>query len=284
MADRLWVGTDPGNEGDPTVAANWSPSGAPASSDNLYLRNTSQDMIGGDLGVGVDLGSFNVHPSFTGNIGSSGSHVIFNSAKVQMFGSGDECFIEGRTDDRIDTFVAGPRQFAANACQVDGKVGLLRCVHGAVALVSGATINVGDALIEVDGEGRGTRSVRLTIPSGCTITALNLNSGHVKNSSTITTVRLDGGQFAHLLGTLTTVHQTAGVLFHDDGTITLLELKGGMYDASRTAKSGKTLTTINKRSVRAVLNMKNRGGVGKPTTLTVYGDPQFDDGQVLTVV
>jgi hypothetical protein len=41
MATKLWVGTDSGNEGDYSTAANWSPSGVPVATDDVILANSS---------------------------------------------------------------------------------------------------------------------------------------------------------------------------------------------------------------------------------------------------
>ncbi len=68
MADKLWVGTDSGNEGDWSVAANWSPSGVPASADDVYLRDSSQAVTAGFAQSAVTLDSLNIAQSFTGQI------------------------------------------------------------------------------------------------------------------------------------------------------------------------------------------------------------------------
>ena len=47
MATKIWVGTDSGNEGDINTAANWSPSGVPVATDDVYFENSSQSVTDG---------------------------------------------------------------------------------------------------------------------------------------------------------------------------------------------------------------------------------------------
>lgn len=286
MADtRLWIGTDPGNIGDPTVAANWSPVGAPVTGDNLILRESSQNMLGADFGSGVDLASFIVNPSFVGTIGSSGSHLIFNGTLVQMFGGGPENWIEGETTSGIDTFIAGPRQFSANSCVLDGKMNKVTAVHGRISAVAGALLNEGtNPEVIIDGEGAGRQTVRVVFPASVTIANLTLDNGFCKTESGVTgRTIINGGTLQQLGGTLVNVKQLGGLHWHDDGVVTLTNVHGGLYDATRTARSSKVLTAINVYGPRGKFSLKNRAGVGKPTTLTLFGHPSFDDGQVLTV-
>jgi hypothetical protein len=70
MATKVWDGTDTGNEGDVSVAANWDPSGVPITGDNVYLKDSSQSMTDGlDAMAAVVLASLHQHQSFTGLIG-----------------------------------------------------------------------------------------------------------------------------------------------------------------------------------------------------------------------
>jgi hypothetical protein len=86
MATKLWVGTDSGNEGDYSTAANWSPSGVPVATDDVILANSSQDITAGLDQSAVALTSFTVDLSYTGLIGSSDSDFLEIAASTVVIG------------------------------------------------------------------------------------------------------------------------------------------------------------------------------------------------------
>lgn len=287
MATRLWVGTDPGNEGDPLIAANWSPAGAPATGDDLILRESSQNLNGASHGAGVDLASVSVHPSFVGTIGSSGAHWIFNATIVQMQSGGSETWIEGETTSGIDDMISAPMQNGANACVLDGKFNKVQAMHGRVSAIGATSLfNFGtDPQFIVSGQGGGRQSVRVFLPTGVVMTNLTVNNGFVETKHDVTGATIiNGGTLLQTDGVISKATQNGGVHWHDDGTVTLTSVHGGMYDSSRTSRSGKILTELRVYGPRGKFNLKNRAGVGKPATLVLYGHPSFDDGQRLTVV
>jgi hypothetical protein len=89
MTDRTWVGT--GDDNSVYDAANWSPDGAPASGDLLFLLNGTADISGGDLsGDTIDMGFTNKFPPVT-PVPASLSPVlnVSGGATVKVQTSGD---------------------------------------------------------------------------------------------------------------------------------------------------------------------------------------------------
>lgn len=82
MATKIWVGTSL----DWATAGNWSPSGVPTSSDNVYLENSSQSITSGLGQSGVTLASLNIDQSFTGSLGNSAAGALLISATALNIG------------------------------------------------------------------------------------------------------------------------------------------------------------------------------------------------------
>lgn len=76
MAERIWIGTDSGNDGKYATAANWSGSAVPQAGDDVIFRNSSQD-VDGDLDQSaIALASFTVEQSYTGDMGTISGNVV----------------------------------------------------------------------------------------------------------------------------------------------------------------------------------------------------------------
>ena len=64
---KIWIGADAAW----STASNWSPTGVPASTDHVYLENSSQSITSGLDQSAVTLGSLNIDQSFTGSLGTT---------------------------------------------------------------------------------------------------------------------------------------------------------------------------------------------------------------------
>lgn len=93
MADKLWVGTDSGNEGDLGVAANWDPVGVPGPGDTVWFLDSSQDVT-----AGLDVWAGSAAPdaihfcrSYTGRVGDGDEYLEVGETVITVgehFGSG----------------------------------------------------------------------------------------------------------------------------------------------------------------------------------------------------
>lgn len=68
MANKTWVGTDTGNEGDWGTAANWSPSGVPVATDDVRIPAGSNAITGTLNQSAVALGDVIVEEGYTAAI------------------------------------------------------------------------------------------------------------------------------------------------------------------------------------------------------------------------
>lgn len=90
---RYWLGDDTGNEGDMSVAANYSPSGVPADTDLLVFdgRSAGQNAGSGLDQTTIDLGAFIELASYTGQIGTEANPLAIEvSGPIILRGSGDK--------------------------------------------------------------------------------------------------------------------------------------------------------------------------------------------------
>lgn len=91
MAKKIWLGNDSGNEGDVSVAANWSPSGVPTATDEVRLvaRDLMYAMTAGlNALTGVALASFIVEEGFTPAIGDASNYLLITTSKFVFNGTG----------------------------------------------------------------------------------------------------------------------------------------------------------------------------------------------------
>ena len=260
MATKLWVGTDSGNEGAYSTAANWSPSGVPIASDDVIIANSSQSILTGLDQSAVALSSFTVDKSFTGVIGTgAGDFLQIATARATIgqrrgatgtftgskrlnldFGSSTAAQVEvfDTASSAQDSNRAPLRIIAANA-NTDIKVWA-----GSVAISddSDNASTVGD--ITVNGGS-------VTAGAAMTLTNVIMNGGSLTLQSSIAgTATIKGGTLNHYddntavstIATLT-VSDSGSVNHFASGTITTLNLNGGSVDLTKTQNS-KTVTTL----------------------------------------
>ena len=84
MANRIWIGTDTGNEGDWGTAANWSGAAVPIANDDVYFENSSQSVIDTLDQSAIELDSLNIAQSFTGDFGLAATPLQIDSPIVNI--------------------------------------------------------------------------------------------------------------------------------------------------------------------------------------------------------
>ena len=85
MATKLWLGNVAGHEGEAGWGPNYSPTGLPTDADDLYYRESSQD-VDDELGalVGVQLRSVHIEQSFAGLIGTLAAYLELAAGEVHI--------------------------------------------------------------------------------------------------------------------------------------------------------------------------------------------------------
>lgn len=256
MANKIWVGTDSGNEGDWSVAANWSPSGVPASSDDVFFEDSSQDVTAGFNQSAVALSSLNIDASFTGKIGDASSYLQIGTSELNIgmhngpgspAGSGRIKIDLGSTACTAVIYNAGTSvddykptvRLKANSASTTievrkGKVG--------AAYDTGETSTIGTISVSYDNSK--TTDADVFIGDGVTLTNLNQIGGECVCESGVTTINVEDGTLTlYGSGAITTCNVKGGDVYpNSTGTISTLDVTGGNVDFTK-CRSARTVST-----------------------------------------
>jgi len=257
MATKIWVGTDSGNEGDWSVAANWSPSGVPVNDDDVYLEDSSQSVTGGLDQSAVALASLNIAQSFTGQVGTSSAYLQVGAAAVRIgyhdgpgmpsgsslikldLGSVTTAAVvienSGSSSDSTEPPIYLKAAKAASTIEVrKGRVG--------IAWATGETSTVGT--ITVAYVSQQSTDADVYIGSGVTLTTLTQKGGDCILGCAATTVNAYGGTLYTVgSGAITTMNAKGATIYpNSTGTISDLIISGGTVDFTRSSAT-RTVTT-----------------------------------------
>jgi hypothetical protein len=264
MSNKLWLGTDGTSPNDWSVAANWSPSGVPASTDSVFLQNNAVDITAGLAQSAVTLAALNIDQTYTGKIGTASAYLAIGatlctignpgtgivaaagSPRIKLnFGSVQTAVTVVNTDTQASTDTGLPPvqllgTHASNTCTVLG---------GRVGWAVGVGETSAIATLKVAGAG-----ANVVMGSGCTLTTVTQTAGLLTINSAATTVTQTGG-------TLT----TAG-----SGAITTATVSG-----TANLNSTGTITTLN------VLNNGTANFGGNPAARTVTTPKLYRGGKIV---
>jgi hypothetical protein len=269
MAKKTWVGTDSGNEGDINVAANWSPSGVPTTSDDVYFDSTSTQAVTGSLTAlsAVVLSSV-VIDGATYAIGTTAGYLELASPVLHVRSTTGTTYLDFGS-------------VTACAMVVD-KASNLNVIGDTVNHtldMNGGTVNIavprGDsALVQTISKRAGT----LVVGEDVTLTTLNNDGGSTTLNSGGTTITMIGGTVTTRAGTWTTINCDGGNLFpNSNGTITTLNIDtGGIVDMTKSVES-RTVTTLNLDGAGSIhyddsyvtITTKTISAYGVPTKVTI---------------
>lgn len=246
MADKTWYGLDAGNEGELNTAANWVPSGVPASGDNVRFPAGSPSVtddldalktatLSGALGVVV------FEPGFTGTVGDSSTYMQFTCTRLEFHGRG-QAFID------IEASAIIPRIFAtANA--IEGQRGLY--LKGSA--MTGVDVSGGNVgLAYRHGETTSATTVRIIgedadvdMGPGLTTTTVYQTAGTTLQRCASTTTTVYGGTWkSREVGAITTLNARGGNLFPESsGTVTTMNCDGGVSDFTKSSVP-RTVSTL----------------------------------------
>lgn len=263
MADKYWLGNDSGNEGDYSVAANWSPTNVPVANDSVYITG-SQSITAGLSQGGVELDDFIVLPDYTGDIGSASGSLVIDMADADRFE------FAGRGTSYIDVGTAAiTARVKQTKTAANGQSGLY--LDGSAI----ATLIVEAGSVELHDD--------------CTATTVDVRSGatlRVGTDATGTTIHNNGGT-VHFEGTTTTINTNGGTTnIKGSDAVTTVKCTGGTVNCTTTGTvtNAQALSTgvidLTGSSVsRTVTNMKVEG-TGKidydPNVVTLTNAPAGD--------
>ena len=237
MAVKIWTGA---TDGDWSVAGNWSPSGVPASSDDVILSAAYTVSITAGLNQSaVTLNSLTVEEGFSGAIGSKSADLQIATDALTFEGSGVAYIDLG--SNAVDPVINGTATYSTgeSGLYLTGTgIGTITCAGGGVSIGRAGTTSTVTEVRGISGD--------VHIGIGGTVTSSFNFGANIIFDSTHTTLNLDAGRTTlRQSATVTTAHLDGGVLTGDSAcTITTVNLNaGGELDAS--AGSDKTITTLN---------------------------------------
>ena len=233
MATKSWIGTDSGNEGDYSVAANWSPSGVPVASDDvIFPAGVSQSVTDGLDQSSVALGNFIVEDGYSGTLGTSAAYLQIDADSIRFDGSGVSYIDTGSA--AVDWDITG------TATATSGSQGLyikgtgiddlsIKSGTVGVAVLPGESATVTDARV---------LGGKFTTGAGVTLTTLEASAGTTTNKANVSTVKVFGGTVnSDVVGqsasAATTLYSFGGTYnLNGSGNITTLHLSGGTVDTT----------------------------------------------------
>tara|TARA_R100000808_G_scaffold25080_1_gene61495 strand:+ start:12453 stop:13313 length:861 start_codon:yes stop_codon:yes gene_type:complete len=275
MADKLWVGTDSGNEGDLNTAANWSPSGVPGASDDVYFRDSSQNVTAGFTSIAT-INSLNIDMTFTGTFSDFWEVTVANvdigqnSGFATAAGSQKILLDVKTTASTINVHNSGNAATAGEAAvQIKGNNSgnVLNVKKGSVEVEPDATESGTFGTVNVSWVDNRDLDARVVVGSNVTLTTWKQTGGTNFVRTGATTVTNRGG---HLTtegsGAITTLNSDAGItVSNSTGTITTANVEG-------------KLDCCQSMTARTITNLKlNPGGVfardPSVVTITTWTDP-----------
>ena len=224
------------------VAANWSGAAVPVDGDDVYIENSSVDILYGISQSSIDLLTLNIAASFTGKLGlptinESGGYYEYRTRYLTL--TADTVNVgygEGSGSGRIllslganatvlvVTTTGSPIESAVPALVVAGSASTytLTVLGGSVGIAT----EVGQAavldVVTISGTGN------ITLGSGCTLTTVTLDAGTLTTNSNVTTINVVDGTATIQAGTVGTLNQDGGVVdYRSTGTMTSAKVGTG---------------------------------------------------------
>jgi hypothetical protein len=272
MAVKNWVGTDSGNEGAYSTAANWSPSGVPLAGDSVIIANSSQNILTGLDQSAVALADITIDASYTGVIGTTSADFLQVATAVAVLGQkrGNTGTFTGSKRLNLDLGSSTAAQVTiystANSGQDQNRTPLrLQTAHASTDLfIESGSVSLSDESNNSSTVGDVTvYGGSCTIGEGVTLSNVIMTGGTLSCQSSIATLAsIAGGTLnqyddiaATTIATLT-ISSSGSVNHYASGTITTLNLNGGTCDLTKTKKA-KTVTTVNMNAPATLITDTN---------------------------
>jgi len=258
MADRIWIGTDTGNEGDWATAANWTGAAVPVNGDDVYFVDSSQSVTEGFAQGAVTLGSLNIAQSYTGLIGTAAGYLVINATVLRIgyhYGPGTPA---GSGRIKLNLGAAASTAIIFNTGSPDDSylpaVRLL-CNHanttvevrkGTVGIACEPTETSTLSKVSVSYVSQVTADADVYIGAGVTLTTLDKSGGDCVLECAATTVTNGAGKLITAgSGAITTMNCTGGTIeSNSSGTITTCNAFDAGYIDFTKAQAARTVTTL----------------------------------------
>lgn len=292
MADtkKVFVG---GTDGDPNLAANWSPAEVPQTGDTLtWSDQTLRSCDGHDFGV-ADPGilvTCIVEKGAKFAIGTSGTPLAFNQIHLLDFrgsaivGSHFGTSATGGFEQQVDIVSLDSESQANPILTVSGIIDRWTGRSGRGGIKSDATLNERAEVL-----GGGAQPSELSIPNGVTITSdcvVSVEGGLATIGATQEQIYVSGGTLILESAADVTIRleQTGGTVQWDaQSTLTLVEVLGGSFKTIN-ARLSRTITDMNVYGDAAVDFRIGGNLITFTNGIRVYGNKpiQFPAGTKIT--
>lgn len=242
MSETIWQGGDVGNEGDVSIAGNWS-NGLPSASNEAIANSGSQDMNAGlDQSAGASWKSLHVGSGYTGKIASSIGYLIVKIIDKFIFEGAENAYVDCsnlalpylkvRSDGTSKGLYFKCGTGATDCDLMWIQKGYVWHVLGTVV----KTVMESWTLISAD--------ANLTLTAG-TLTLVEKQGGtFTQDGGTCTQLNNRTGGVTINAGTLTNFESSAGITrWETTTTIASAKIWGGKFDASGDERA-RTITHI----------------------------------------
>ena len=242
MANKTWLGGSTAGVNSLNVAANWSPSGVPTGSDNIYITATSTNSILNDLTTlsTVD-GELHVEAGFDFLIGgSTAGYLQMDASEVYFAGTG-KSYLQTTSS---EVTVTGTASLGTDIYGLNIKstaIDVLNMVGGDVGVATDAGVASSITSVRVLGGA-------LTLGEACAYTSASVNTGSltVFGGTTDSDVNQYTGKF---IGREEWVARTVSVYggvasLGGSGPIKTLNINGGTANAAGSGIA-RTYATVN---------------------------------------
>lgn len=242
MAERVWVGTDSGNEGDWSVAANWTGAAVPTNADDVFLGpGGTQAVIAGLNQSAITLNTLNVTDDWGGTaIGSADNYLQIQATTIVLNGAG-RIFLDFGVTSTIPTVKVNNSAPNRDSMHIKGNCIMLLVTKGKLTYDSGA---ITDLVAQYSKSASGDVDVLLSTP---TITAAYGLAGLIEmdGAGTITTLYLpQNGRALIREGTLTNAKVWGGLLdWRTNETMTRCDVWAGSLNGTQDQRA-KTITNL----------------------------------------
>jgi len=261
MADKTWIGGSTAGANSANVAANWSPSGVPTGSDNIFFTHLSTSSLLHDLTtLSTVNGELHIRNSYTKFIGSStGPNYFEMKPSVAYLNCVQPTFLDVKASTGVLNIQnTGSGTFSAAGLNLKGSaIGRINLTDGnvAVALGPGETSTVAE--IEMLSRGK------LMLGDGATWTNAMIYGGTVTATAgtTNSVVNLYSGTFSG----------SADAKVKDLNVFGGTAFWGGNYGIKNVTMEGGTVNTVFSGQARTLTNVRIYRGsfIYDPNVVTV---------------
>ena len=253
MATKVWKGDNTGNEGDYATAANWSPSGVPIATDDVFFKNSDEAVTAGLNQSAVALTSITFEASYTAAVGTETTFLQVAATTATINNNVGPGTPQGSSRLNLDFGTT-----TAVAIEVQkGSLTALDTNRSPIRLLANnasTTIHVkgGQVSIMSDPDETGTISSldvlggEVIVGAGVTVTTINVNGGSLSLNSGVTTLNIQAGTVTtEGSGAITTVNITGGTLHSNStGTTTTVNVDDGRINFLG-SQLARTVTNMN---------------------------------------